>query len=187
MITISKKTLLAGIAVLCVVLFAGLYWHYRQQNNVPEIENVPSVSKKNLKDIFRNETDFTLKDLNYQMNRAKETQAPQYHFYTTTQTQSDKQAQQYAKEQKADKIIKESREQEILDEQGKPSGEKIIENSYYGISLERKHKIKAGAAMIDQDAYATLTYQNRDVDYTIYYSPDKQKAGAGVSVTLAKW
>ena len=63
----------------------------------------------------------------------------------------------------------------------------VIENDYYAINLERKHRVKAGAAMIDNDAYVTVDYQNRDVEYKAYYSPSAKKVGAGVEVTIAKW
>lgn len=54
----------------------------------------------------------------HQIQRAKETQAPQYHYYTVTQKEADNKAQEYGKKQKADKIVKETHEVKVQDDEG---------------------------------------------------------------------
>ena len=95
-------------------------------------------------------------------------------------------AQQYAKKDKADRVVKETKEVEVKDETGKTKAT-VTENNYYAINLERKHRIKVGAAVVDGERYATVGYQNRDVEYKAFYSPEKHKGGASVEVTIAKW
>ena len=85
------------------------------------------------------ESEATVKDMAHQMERAKEKQAPQYHYYTVTQKQADDKAKEYAKAQKADKVVKKFMEVVIKDDAGNKNG--IIENEYYAINLERKYKI----------------------------------------------
>ncbi len=63
----------------------------------------------------------------------------------------------------------------------------FIENVYYGINLERKHRIKAGAAVVGDDIYMKASYQNRDIEYEVYHSSRTGKTGVGVDVTIAKW
>lgn len=180
---ISKhKKMLAVITAVAagVFLFNGC-----KKAHAPEVVTVPEVTEQNLRQYFPMESRATVKDMTHQIQRAKATQVPEYHYYTVTQKEADTKAQEYGKKQKADKIIKETHETKIKDDEGKETS--VIENDYYAINLERKHKIKAGAAMIDHDAYVTIGYQNRDVEYKAYYSPSAQKAGAGVEVTIAKW
>ena len=102
-----------------------------------------------------------------------------------TQQEADNKAKEYGNAQKTGKIIKETREFEVKDDSGNKTS--VIENDYYAINLERKHRIKTGAAMIDHDAYVAVGYQNRDVEYKAYYAPPAKKAGVGVEVTIAKW
>lgn len=174
-----KSMLLVFLAAFALTFFLN------DTAKAPEVTPVKEISVPELKTAFPHETEATVKDMAHQMQRAKETQAPQYHYYTVTQKQADDKAQEYAKKQKADKLVKETHEVKVQDDKGKETS--VIENDYYAINLERKHKIKAGAAMIDHDAYVTLGYQNRDVEYKAYYSPSAQKAGAGIEVTIAKW
>ncbi len=178
----SKTIMAITIAVLIAAL---IRLTFLKKTPEPEIVSVPEVSQQSLQQYFPMETKATVKDMAHQIQRAKETQAPQYHYYTVTQQEADNKAQEYGKAQKADKIVKETHEVKVKDDAGKETS--VIENDYYAINLERKHKIKAGAAMIDHDAYVTLGYQNRDVEYKAYYSPSAQKSGAGVEVTIAKW
>ena len=94
-------------------------------------------------------------------------------------------AQEYGKAQKADKIVKETHEVEVKDDNGNKTS--VIENDYYAINLERKHRIKAGAMNVDGDTYIKAAYQNRDVEYEVYHSLKTGKTGVGVEATIAKW
>lgn len=172
--------------LLCIIIFG--FAHYKVHKTEPEVITVPSTNVSDIKPFFPKETNSTIKDLSNQMTSAKETQAPIYKYYTITQEAADKKAQEYAASQKADKIVKETREKDIIGSDDNSSEQnKVIENNYYGISLERKHKIKAGAAVIDDDPYISVSYQNRKIEYTAYVNPNNNKYGAGVSYTVAQW
>ena len=178
------KRIIAIIIMVIIFLTAGSC--VLKRDRTPEIVTPPSITQRDLQTYFPMETKATVKDIEHQVTRAKEKQVPTYHYYAATQEQADKTAQQYAKKDKADKVVKESKEIEVKNEKGETAST-LTENNYYAISLERKHKIKAGAEVIDGDAYVSVGYQNRDVEYKAYYSPEKKKAGAGIEVTIAKW
>ena len=174
----------AGI-ILVLLIACGGYFMLTKKSE-PEITEVPSISSKEIKSYFPMESEATVKDMARQMDRAKEKQAPQYHYYTITQKDADTKAKEYAKAQKADKVVKESREVVIKDDAGSCKTS-VIENDYYAITLERKHKIKAGVAVVDNDTYIKASYQNRDLEYEIYHSTKTGKTGMGVEITIAKW
>jgi hypothetical protein len=175
-----KSLLLVAIAIIALIAF------WPRKTEAPEVVHVPEITTQALQQAMPDLSKSEVKDTAHQIQRAKETQAPQYHYYTYTQAAADKQAQEYAEKDKADKLVKETKEVEVKNEEtGETS--KVIENDYYAINLERKHRIKAGAAMIDKTAYISLGYQNRDVEYKIYYAPEKKEVGAGIEVTIAKW
>ena len=115
------------------------------------------------------------------IERTVERQAPKQQWYSNSQQVADETAQQVGKKDKADKIIKESQEKKV-----EGSDQTITENKYYGIHLERKHKIKLGVANVDHTTYTTLAYQNRSLEYRAYYST-QGKTGIGVEYTVAQW
>lgn len=183
-----KRPLYLIIAVLAGLLLinTGYYLYEKYIVKPPEIVTTPSTAPQDLAPYFPKETKSTVKDISHQIERAVETKAPTYHYYTVTQEAADQQAQDYGKKEHVDKIVKTTREVELKDEKGASTGQKIYENDYYGINLERKHKIKVGAIHVDDANYASLTYQNRDIEYSIYGNQEGVK-GVGVNVTIAKW
>ena len=180
----SEKIMMrvAGIILVLLIAYGGYFMLTKKSE--PEITKVPSISSK-IKNYFPMESEATVKDITHQMERAKEKQAPQYHYYTITQKEADAKAEEYAKAQKADKVVKESREVVIKDDAGKTTS--VIENDYYAINLERKHRIKTGVTVLDDDTYVKVAYQNRDIEYEVYHSPQTGKKGVGVEITIAKW
>lgn len=184
----KKKMMMRVAAVLLVILIA--YCGFMMGSKLgtkPEIIEVPNTTPNQLKVYFPMESQSTLEDMSHQIQRAKEKQAPTYQYYTTTQKAADEKAQQLAKSQKADKVIKNTTKEPVLDETGKQTSDSVIRNDYYAINLERKHKVKAGSAVIGGEPYVSIGYQNRDVEYKAYYNPKKQIAGVGIEVTIAKW
>lgn len=180
------KEIVIVILVICCSVF--VYNWYREKNRPPDVIKVPDTNANTLQQYFPDVSESTAKDMSHQIQRARETQAPTYRYYTISQAAADKQAQTYAKQQHADKIVKTTTEVPIVgDSNDKQKDSSVIENSFYAISLERKHRIKLGAEVVDGNKYVTLGYQNRDVEYHVNYSPDTQKMGAGVEVTVAKW
>ena len=171
-----KYIKIALIALLVVALGVTAYLWYQEKNKPPEVVKVPDTTVSSLSTAFPHETQSTLKDMNHQIERAKNTQAPQYHYYTYNQESADRQAQSYAKQP------------DIQNPDGtKTPGQQIVENDYYAINLNRKHDVKAGAAVVDGTAYVEVSYRNRDVELQAFYSPEKQTGGAGIKYTVAKW
>lgn len=188
---------------------------YHKEEPVPVV-TVPNTSPNTLQQSMPELTTHDAQDLSHQIERAKEQQAPQYHYYTYTQEAADAKAQEYAAAQHADKIVKETQYVPIyvngqeqqqqkkavtaesvtgkkgeiqLTETKTEQGEEgqIIENNYYAINLNRKHSVEVGIKYVNKDVYAAASYRNRDVRYEVMYSPKTKKWGAGVMVTVAKW
>lgn len=170
--------LIAAIAVGIAVLL---------KKDEPAVVQIPSVSERNIKEAFPKSTSSEVKEIEKQIIKTQDVKAPEYHYYTITQEAGDKEARQYAAKEKADKVVKTTEEIPVKDEKGRETEQKVIENNYYGINLNRKHDIKLGAAAIDDDPYVSLSYRNRDVEYTVYKKTNGNKYGAGISVTVAKW
>lgn len=99
---------LAGVFVV-VLLLGGTFLIakniYQKETPVP-ITTVPNTSPNTLQQEIPNLTKNDAQDLSRQIQRAKEEQAPQYHYYTYNQQDADARAQEYAARQKADQIIK---------------------------------------------------------------------------------
>ena len=102
-------------------------------------------------------------------------------WYAPTAAISDKKASELAKQDKADFVIKNTTEPQEI------GGATVYNNNYYSIKQERKHDVKVGAVVADSTAYATVTYRNRQVEYTAGYAPQTGKVMAGVSVRVAQW
>lgn len=99
---------LAGFFVV-VLLLGGTFLIakniYQKDTPVP-ITTVPNTSPNTLQQEIPSLTKNDAQDLSRQIQRAKEEQAPQYHYYTYNQQDADARAQEYAAKQKADQIIK---------------------------------------------------------------------------------
>jgi len=198
---------LTFILVLIIGTFFVTKNMYQKEEPVPVV-TVPNTSPNTLKQEIPELTKNDAQDLSRQIQRAVEQQAPQYHYYTYTQEAADTRAQQYAAEQKADKIVKETQyvpiyvngqeksNKELTKEQipnenlkryEQEKENQVIENNYYAINLNRKHSVEVGAKYVHDTAYAAVSYRNRDVRYEVMYAPGRDQWGAGVMVTVAKW
>lgn len=107
-------------------------------------------------------------------------------YYTSTQQEADKQAQTLAKTDKADYILTTTTKPVKSESVGAPTDQEI-QNNYYAISQEKKHRISAGATVINSKAYATLAYTNDRMTYEIHSKDLKGINGASVLYTVAKW
>lgn len=198
--------ILMTIGILAGVLTFIAVSHFnnaKEKARTPEIVTPASTTAADLKEYFPKESKSTLKDISSQIDKAHSNTLPEYKYYTYSQVVSDKIAQEYGKKQKADKIVKTTTEIPIMSNKNDNNVEnkadsnavnnnntaknKIIENSYYAINLERKHRIIIGGAHINDKNYATIAYRNRDIEYTTYFEPNKNAYGFGASVTIAKW
>lgn len=119
------------------------------------------------------------KDVSNLINKAKES-APTAVFYTTTQKASDSEAQTLAKADKADYVLKQITSTPVK------SAEQI-QNNYYAITQERKHRIAMGLTAIDGQAYESIAYTNDRLTYELHSKDLKGINGASVMYTVKKW
>ena len=185
--------------VTVILIIGGLAYGFSKKlhKEPPPVTQVQDTDVNSLREKFPEDTEGDLKRLSNEIEKAKEEKAPTYRYYTRTQEEADKKAQEYASKQKADRIIKTTTTKEIVGENKNPDNggnkdenkktDQIIENNYYAVNMEKKHRVTVGAAHIDKNSYLTVGYQNRDIQYTAFYSPTSGNVGVGVNVTIAKW
>lgn len=180
---------LAVIALFCIVSINLYASHKMATEETPVIHTVYSAQDTPLAPyavldaVKANNRQVSAGDANQLtkiIERTTETKAPTYQYYTTTDSSADKMTQQYAVAGKADTIVKQQDKKTVGDTT-------VVDNKYYAITNARKHSISVGVADVDNEAYATVAYRNRDITYTGYYSPQSGKTGAGVSVQIARW
>jgi hypothetical protein len=186
----KNKIIVACSILLIIILSVFVYMHYHN-NKASDVKQVTSETKTVLPSDVQ--TAFSIngktvsesdaKDLSRQINRVSKKELPAYHSITIEKESADNKANEIAKENKADAVINQKSKNE------KESNDKadVYDNNYYIVSSERKHDIKAGCAYVDNSAYATVSYRNRQVEYTAMYNPSTKQAGAMVQVTVAKW
>lgn len=168
--------------ILVILAIAVLWLGYERlhEKPVPEVVNVPQVSTQEIQRVVPEMNRHDAERTTRIIERTVTKEVPIQTWYASSESAADAKAQEIAKEQKADTVVKHIEEKPV-----EGSDEKIIEADYYGINLERKHRIKVGAAVINDEPYGSLTYQNRDLEYTAYIGQDKY--GAGIQYTIAKW
>lgn len=103
-------------------------------------------------------------------------QPPTVVYVTTTQAAADTKAQQMAAKDKANYVLKQPTNTATQ-----------IQNNYYAIQQERKHKIAVGGADVNSKACAAISYTNRDTTITAYSKDIKGIDGASITYTVAKW
>ena len=166
--------------VLLIIAVCWLGYEHFHKEPAPEIVNVPQVTRQEVQkaapDMSRKEVERTTRII----ERTATKEAPAQSWYAASEPAADSKAQEIAKEQKADKVIKHTEEKQV-----EGSDNKVVAANYYGINLERKHRVKAGVAIINNEPYGTIAYQNRDIEYTAYAGHDNY--GAGIQYTIAKW
>ena len=189
---------LAVIASMCVVSIVLYANHKKTAEEIPVITTVYSASddkltpyavldaaKANGKTISNNRqvSNNDANDITRLANRSASTEKPYAHSITTDEAVADNKAKEIAKNRKADMVIKQTAE----DKQASNDKIQVHDNNYYVINQERKHAINVGVADVDNSAYATVSYRNRQVEYTAMYNPSTHQAGAMVQVTVSKW
>ena len=191
----NHRELAIGLAVVAFIWIVGVFVyvsHKKATDEIPVITTVYSASddkltlytvldaaKANSKTISNNDAN----DITRLANRSASTEKPYAHSITTDEAVADNQAKEIAKNSKASMVIKQTAED------AKASNDKVNvhDNNYYVINQERKHAINVGVADVDNSAYATVSYRNRQVEYTAMYNPSTHQAGAMVQVTVSKW
>ena len=190
-----KKICVTGL--LLMVLFALAFISYRigqksASESIPGVTTVYSAPDAELTPYTvldaaqANNRQVSTRDANdiaRLANRSASNEKAYAHSITTDEAVADNQAKEIAKDSKADMVIKQT------SEDTKASNDKIqvSDNNYYVIQQTRKHSVSVGAADINNEAYATISYRNRDITYTGYYNPSTKDAGVGVSIQIASW
>lgn len=176
----------AVIVALLIAIITGMICYKidisHKVENEPEIVTIPRADNNDIKKAIPSASKSEVKDIQHRIERVTETTVPKYEFYTVNTEKADSIVKAYAKEDKADKVIKTTDEVKA-----NGSDNKIIENKYYAINMNRKHDIKAGGAYVNDTGYVTLSYRNRQIEYTGFYNPAVKSGGAGISYVIAKW
>ena len=181
--------LVLELAVIALILIACVFIYVNNKKITEEIPVITTTTASNvlptdISTAFRTQgksiSSNNANQLTKIIERTTETKAPTYQYYTSTDSAADKVTQQQAKANKADVLVKQQDKKTVGDTT-------VVDNKYYAITNARKHSVSVGAADINNEAYATISYRNRDITYTGYYNPSTKDAGAGVSIQIASW
>lgn len=176
--------------VMLVILTSIIFYLIQVNDNAADNIDIIPVTDTNVSSIEEAMSEVSKKEaqeISDKIIEVKAEKAPEYHYYTSIQEQADIKAREYADEQKADKVMKETSKVDVTGEKGETSSQQVIENNYYAINLEKKHSVEVGAAVIDSTAYITAAYRNRNIKYEALYSPNSNKFGINISATIVKW
>jgi hypothetical protein len=188
---IKNKVHVSYCFVIFVILIAAcfsLYHIYEAKKTVP-IQTIQNTDKTAVIDaqkaVGKYSSDSDAADVSNLIQKAAAKPATVI-YYTSTQQEADKQAQTLAKADKADYVLKQTTTANPVKKLGALTDQEI-QNNYYAISQERKHRISAGATVIDSKAYATLAYTNDRMTYEIHSKDLQGVDGGSVLYTFAKW
>ena len=180
----------AAFVVVCFILLALFHVEHskqveqeRQETPVYSYDGqtffpMNQTAEKKAENMTRND----VKDISHRIEYVERREKPTAVYYADSQQEADRKAEMISKQENPKAVIVKQEEAPKETEKAK-----IYQNNYYSINMNRKHDIKVGAAYVDDTTYISATYRNRDISYTGFYSPEKHKGGAGVSVTVAKW
>lgn len=185
----KRKMILAAVVVVLVVVGALVFWHQRQESKSGRV-NVP---------LYSLDTGFNTDNARKDDGKAQEAalkkvgveiQDKPRHYVTATEQQGDDIAEQTAKHEGADYVVKQQDTAPAIvaptDDSGRGQQTTVYNNTYYAVHQEKKHDIKAGVAVVDDKAAAVVTYRNRELSYSVY--TDGHKAtGVAVQYTVCKW
>jgi len=192
---IKNKVHVSYCFVIFVILIAAcfsLYHIYEAKKTVP-IQTIQNTDKTAVIDaqkaVGKYSSDSDAADVSNLIQKAAAKPATVI-YYTSTQQEADKQAQAQAlaKTDKADYVLKQTTTTNPVKNEsvGAPTDQEI-QNNYYAISQERKHRISAGATVINSKAYATLAYTNDRMTYEVHSKDLRGVDGGSVLYTVKKW
>ena len=172
------------VAIVCMV--AGLCYHFYNkglEEKVIPIQPIQSVTPSNVKAAQINagkyKSDADVREVTHIIEK-ESNRAPDVQYVTLTQKEADNQAQQLAKKNKSDYVLKETK-----------SDANMINNNFYAIKQEKPNRIGVGVAVIHDDIYATAHYQRDRVRVDAYKSitnhSSKKLDGVGASYDLIKF
>lgn len=170
------------IGILVIILIAVGYYEYKKYETVPmttiQENTIPEVTKA-IETLGIGDK-VTPKELQNSINKANQS-APQKTFITSTQKESDLQANTIAKADKADAVIKQTQQSN--------STSNGITNNYYGLHLEKNNKIKAGVTVVDNKVYENIGYQRNKDEVILHMQLGNSQPIKGVTYmrTIAAW
>jgi hypothetical protein len=176
------KFILITLLVIAGFIFCyGEYKDYKANQPIPQVivqgltekeldaklqQLVPNVSPGQRSEITREITNTITKEIPAQTT-----------FTAKTQTEADKKANDVAKADKAEGIVKQTTE----------TKDGTIQNNYWGIHTEKEHKIKVGATVGGYNS-VDIGYQQKRLDITYHKSIDTQKNDAVSAMwTAIQW
>lgn len=174
------------MAIIAVVfMIGGLCYHFYnkglEEKTIP-IQPIESIAPSNIKAAQINVGKYKSDADVMEVTRIIETESkrtPDVQYVTYTQKEADNQAQQLAKKNKSDYVLKETK-----------SDQQQINNNFYAITQEKKHRIGVGVAVINNDIYATAHYQNDRLRIEAYKgikSHSSKLDGVGASYDVVKF
>ena len=185
------KYFIIPIAVLILLLICfNVYQQSKENVKQPVMKTVSNTNPGELQRFFPRMTDNESKDISRRIDVVQRNQAPTHEYFTKDQISADKVATEYAKSDHADYVVKTTEDVPVINScnsDPEKSADKVIQNKYYAINLEKKHAISVGAAAVDSKAYATISYRNRRTTVTAMYDPNSKNVGGMVSYEIAKW
>ena len=110
-------------------------------------------------------------------------------YKTSTQVAADSKAQQLAKADKADYVLKETvvpKSGEVAAENSAVKNEEIT-NNYYAITQERKHRLAAGITVFRNEPYVSVMYTNDRLTFGLHSKDLKDIDGVTLAYTVKKW
>ena len=188
----KRKMILVAFVVVLLVIVGALVWYQRQKPdegrvNVPLYSLDTGFSTDNARKDDGKAQEAALKKVGVEM------QDRPRNYVTATEQQGDDIARKTAERERADYVVKQQDTAPAIvaatdDSKGEDKGQQttVYNNTYYAVHQEKKHDIKAGVAVVDDNKAAFVTYRNRELSYSVY--TDGHKAtGAAVQYTICKW
>jgi hypothetical protein len=177
----SFRTAAACLVTSVITAFIILLLVIPTADKKPEITRVNSTSPFNLTmpGINKKET----VELSSRINKRAAETAPDYEGFTDNQKDSDFIVNEEARKvNKPDKIIKTT---EQITSNNKSEKVNLYQNKYYGINLNKRHSVSVGGAYINSEPYASVSYRNREITYSVYGN-DKHY-GVGINYNIKSW
>ena len=184
----KTEAISAVIVLICIIVAVFILCNKSEEKKAPEVKTLTATTPAEIQRVMPGVSSSEAKDITRVIERTTIEKAPTHEYFTYSQAAADKTAQEYAKADHADVLIKQTDVVPVINsDNAKQPAAQVIENKYYAVQTERKHAISVGAAAVDAKAYATLSYRNRRTTVTAMYNPVTHEAGAAVSYEIAKW
>lgn len=189
----NKIHFIYGCIILVLIIGLVLQYKFSQTDtSTPPVATIEDISPAGVAEGQAAVGKYTgaadAADVSQLIHKAQAKQ-PTATYYTTTQAAADSKAQVMAKADKADYVLKETSVSKVGDLAAENSATKSgqVENNYYAITQERKHRLAAGVTGINGQAYATVAYTNDRLTYEIHSKDLKQIDGGSILYTIRKW